>query len=133
MDGVGRGPAAVGHVPTVRGHVEVAPTPEDVVLGLIPGIPKVHLHNKVLSPTLGGEEFLKPFRDAVDVARDEMTAERFERRHGFENDTGNADLVQGKRERKAADAGTGDQDRGRVHRISAAGDIWIGDGFGSPH
>ena len=31
---------------------------EDVLLGAIPGIPKVHLHNKVLSPTLGGEEFL---------------------------------------------------------------------------
>src|SRR5213592_3879796 len=31
---------------------------EDVVLGAIPGLPKVNLHNKVLSPTLGGEEFL---------------------------------------------------------------------------
>jgi diguanylate cyclase (GGDEF)-like protein len=31
---------------------------EDVLLGAIPGIPKVNLHNKVLSPTLGGEEFL---------------------------------------------------------------------------
>jgi hydrogenase small subunit len=40
------------------------PSLEDVVLGLIPGLPKVHLHNKVLSPTLGGEEFLKPFRQA---------------------------------------------------------------------
>src|ERR671931_1379571 len=38
---------------------------EDVVLGAIPGIPKVHLHNKVLSPTLGGEEFLLPFRQAA--------------------------------------------------------------------
>src|ERR671921_895697 len=38
---------------------------EDVLLGAIPGLPKVHLHNKVLSPTLGGEEFLKPFRDAL--------------------------------------------------------------------
>src|SRR5437763_15203725 len=41
------------------------PAIEDVVLGHIPGLPKVHLHNKVLSPTLGGEEFLKPFRAAV--------------------------------------------------------------------
>jgi hydrogenase small subunit len=31
---------------------------EDVLLGAIPGLPKVHLHNKVLSPTLGGEELL---------------------------------------------------------------------------
>src|SRR4051794_25334320 len=38
---------------------------EDVLLGAIPGLPKVHLHNKVLSPTLGGEEFLLPFRQAV--------------------------------------------------------------------
>ena len=38
---------------------------EDVLLGAIPGLPKVHLHNKVLSPTLGGEEFLKPFRQAL--------------------------------------------------------------------
>src|ERR1700750_298169 len=38
---------------------------EDVLLGAIPGLPKVHLHNKVLSPTLGWEEFLAPFRAAV--------------------------------------------------------------------
>src|SRR5438874_2210653 len=38
---------------------------EDVLLGAIPGLPKVHLHNKVLSPTLGGEEFLLPFRQAA--------------------------------------------------------------------
>src|SRR5919197_3103026 len=43
---------------------------EDVVLGAIPGLPKVNLHNKVLSPTLGGEEFLKPFRAAVDGTLD---------------------------------------------------------------
>jgi Ni,Fe-hydrogenase I small subunit len=42
------------------------PALEEVLLGAIPGLPKVHLHNKVLSPTLGGEEFLKPFRNAVD-------------------------------------------------------------------
>ncbi|AZQ74811.1 MULTISPECIES: hydrogenase expression protein HypE [Streptomyces] len=41
------------------------PALEDVLLGLVPGLPKVNLHNKVLSPTLGGEEFLAPFRAAV--------------------------------------------------------------------
>jgi len=41
------------------------PAIEDVLSGLIPGLPKVHLHNKVLSPTLGGEEFLAPFRAAA--------------------------------------------------------------------
>ena len=34
------------------------PAIEDVVLGLIPGLPKVNLYNKVLSPSLGGEDFL---------------------------------------------------------------------------
>ncbi len=41
------------------------PSIEDVVLGLIPGLPKVHLHNKILSPSMGGEEFLAPFRAAA--------------------------------------------------------------------
>jgi hydrogenase small subunit len=41
------------------------PSLEDVVLGLIPGLPKVHLHNKVLEFTLGGEAFLEPFRKAA--------------------------------------------------------------------
>ena len=41
------------------------PSIEDVVLGLIPGLPKVNLYNKVLSPTLGGEDFLAPFRAAA--------------------------------------------------------------------
>ena len=41
------------------------PSIEDLVLGLIPGLPTVHLHNKVLSPTMGGEEFLAPFRAAA--------------------------------------------------------------------
>src|ERR1700704_3188325 len=41
------------------------PSIEDVLLGAIPGLPKVNLYNKVLSPTLGGEEFLLPFRQAA--------------------------------------------------------------------
>ncbi|HEX5501862.1 MAG TPA: hydrogenase expression protein HypE [Thermomicrobiales bacterium] len=47
------------------------PALEDVVRGLIPGLPKVHLHNKVLAFSLGGEEFLRPFRQA---ANDELDA-----------------------------------------------------------
>jgi len=46
------------------------PSIEDVLLGAIPGLPKVNLHNKVLSPTLGGEEFLAPFRAAVEGTLD---------------------------------------------------------------
>src|SRR4051812_41622035 len=42
------------------------PSIEDVVLGAVPGLPKVHLHNKVLDPSLGGEEFLGPYRAALD-------------------------------------------------------------------
>lgn len=41
------------------------PSIEDVVLGLIPGLPKVNLYNKVLSPSLGGEDFLAPYRAAA--------------------------------------------------------------------
>jgi hydrogenase small subunit len=40
------------------------PSIEDVVLGLIPGIPKVHLHNKVLAYETG-EDYMKPFRAAA--------------------------------------------------------------------
>jgi hydrogenase small subunit len=47
------------------------PAIEDVVLGLIPGLPKVHLHNKVLDYSLGGEEYVRIFRQA---ARGELTA-----------------------------------------------------------
>ena len=35
------------------------PSIEDVLLGAIPGLPKVHLHNRVLDYSLGGEEYLK--------------------------------------------------------------------------
>jgi hydrogenase small subunit len=41
------------------------PPIEDVILGLVPGLPKISLHNKGLSPTLGGEAFLAPFRAAA--------------------------------------------------------------------
>src|SRR3954467_11067931 len=47
------------------------PSIEDVLLGAIPWPPKVNLHNKVLSPTLGGEEFLLSARAA---ARGELDA-----------------------------------------------------------
>ncbi len=40
------------------------PSIEDVVMGLIPGIPKVHLHNKVLAYE-NGDEFLDFFRRAA--------------------------------------------------------------------
>ena len=41
------------------------PSLEDVVLGLLPGLPKVHLHNKVLAYSLGGDDFMRPFHQAA--------------------------------------------------------------------
>jgi hydrogenase small subunit len=40
------------------------PSIEDVVLGLVPGLPKVKLHNKVLAFETG-EDFIEPFRRAA--------------------------------------------------------------------
>ncbi|CAN5804318.1 hypothetical protein BH20PSE1_BH20PSE1_04690 [soil metagenome] len=40
------------------------PSIEDVVMGAIPGLPKVHLHNPVLAYE-NGDEFLKPFHQAA--------------------------------------------------------------------
>jgi hydrogenase small subunit len=40
------------------------PSIEDVMLGALPGLPKVHLHNPVLAYTVG-DEFMKPFHQAV--------------------------------------------------------------------
>ncbi|MCA1730808.1 MAG: hydrogenase expression protein HypE, partial [Actinobacteria bacterium] len=47
------------------------PSIEDVLLGNIPGLPTVHLHNKVLDPSLGGEEYMQIFHQA---ANDELDA-----------------------------------------------------------
>src|SRR6476661_359438 len=41
------------------------PSIEDIVMGAIPGLPKVHLHNRVLDYSLGGEEYLKVWHDAA--------------------------------------------------------------------
>ena len=40
------------------------PSIEDVALGAIPGLPKVHLHNPVLAYE-NGDEFMKPFHQAA--------------------------------------------------------------------
>jgi hydrogenase small subunit len=40
------------------------PSIEDIVLGLIPGIPKVHVHNKVLDPATG-DDLVAPFHAAA--------------------------------------------------------------------
>ncbi len=50
---------------TVSITAAMQPSLEDVVLGVIPGLPKVHLHNKVLAYSLGGEEFMAAFHQAA--------------------------------------------------------------------
>jgi hydrogenase small subunit len=42
------------------------PSLEDVLLGAIPGLPKVHLHNRVLAKSQGGAEFMKVWFDAAE-------------------------------------------------------------------
>jgi hydrogenase small subunit len=49
---------------TVSMTAATQPSIEDVVLGVIPGIPKVHLHNKVLAYETG-EDFVATFRRAA--------------------------------------------------------------------
>src|SRR6185503_1481070 len=49
---------------TVSITAATQPSLEDVVLGVIPGLPRVRLHHPVLA-TEAGEAFLVPFRKAV--------------------------------------------------------------------
>jgi len=56
---------------TISVTAATLPSLEDVLLGNIPGLPTVHLHNKVLDPSLGGELYLEVFRKA---ANDELDA-----------------------------------------------------------
>src|SRR5215468_5376684 len=49
---------------TVSITAATQPRIEDVVGGLVPGLPKIHLHNKVLAFETG-EDFLKPFKAAA--------------------------------------------------------------------
>ena len=51
---------------TVSVTAATQPSIEDVVLGAIPGLPKVHLVNRVLATSLGGEEFMKIWYDAAE-------------------------------------------------------------------
>ncbi|MFC4006244.1 hydrogenase expression protein HypE [Nonomuraea purpurea] len=53
---------------TVSITAATLPSLEDVLLGLVPGLPKVHLHNKVLAAEVG-DAFMAAFHQA---ARDEL-------------------------------------------------------------
>src|SRR5689334_14237250 len=48
---------------TVSITAATQPSIEDLILGAIPGLPKVHLHNPVLAYE-NGDEFMKFFHDA---------------------------------------------------------------------
>jgi hydrogenase small subunit len=50
---------------TVSITAATQPSLEDVLLGAIPGLPKVHLHHPVLAFSLGGDDFLSVFRAAA--------------------------------------------------------------------
>src|SRR6516164_2822563 len=50
---------------TVSITAATQPSIEDVLLGAIPGLPKVRLHNAVLAYR-NGDDFLEPFRQAAE-------------------------------------------------------------------
>ena len=51
---------------TISTTAATQPSLEDIVMGAIPGLPKVHLHNRVLAYSLGGDEYLKVWHDAAE-------------------------------------------------------------------
>src|SRR3954471_12768834 len=51
---------------TVSTTAATQPSIEDIVMGAIPGLPKVHLHNRVLAYSLGGDDFLRPWHAAAE-------------------------------------------------------------------
>ncbi|HXE54333.1 MAG TPA: hypothetical protein VN541_15025, partial [Tepidisphaeraceae bacterium] len=51
---------------TVSITAATQPSLEDVLMGAIPGLPKVHLHNRVLEPSQGGDEYMKIWFDAAE-------------------------------------------------------------------
>jgi len=55
---------------TVSTTAATQPSIEDIVMGAIPGLPKVHLHNRVLAFSLGGDEYLKPWHAAAEGTLD---------------------------------------------------------------
>ncbi len=50
---------------TVSVTAATLPSIEDLIMGAIPGLPKVHLHNRVLAPE-NGAEYMKPWFEAAE-------------------------------------------------------------------
>ncbi len=76
------------------------PSIEDIVLGLIPGIPKVHVHNKVLDPATG-DDLVAPFHAAArgelgpyvfvvegSIPNEEVHEEGYFTSFGYDHETG---------------------------------------------
>src|SRR5262249_39144091 len=51
---------------TVSTTAATQPSIEDILMGAIPGLPKVHLHNRVLAYSQGGDEYMKGWFDAAE-------------------------------------------------------------------
>src|SRR4051812_11708497 len=51
---------------TISVTAATQPSLEDVLLGAIPGLPKVHLHNRCLAASQGGGEYMKVWFDAAE-------------------------------------------------------------------
>src|SRR5690348_2603318 len=51
---------------TISVTAATQPSIEDIVMGAIPGLPKVHLHNRVLDYSQGGDEFLETWHAAAE-------------------------------------------------------------------
>jgi|GEM_PF-5538036 len=51
---------------TISTTAATQPSIEDIVMGAIPGLPKVHLHNRVLDYSQGGAEYMKVWHDAAE-------------------------------------------------------------------
>jgi hydrogenase small subunit len=45
---------------TVSTTAATLPSIEDIIMGIIPGLPNVHLHNRVLDPSQGATTFSSP-------------------------------------------------------------------------
>src|SRR5204862_6134116 len=51
---------------TISTTAATLPSIEDIIMGTIPGLPKVHLHNRVLAYEQGGDDYMKSWYAAAE-------------------------------------------------------------------
>jgi hydrogenase small subunit len=51
---------------TIAATAATQPSIEDIVMGAIPDLPRVRLHNRVLAASQGGDEYLEVWQDAAE-------------------------------------------------------------------